>query len=392
MDEDDRADEGTNDTPQKSSRRDRFKGALARTRSKFKKDKPEANVLSDDVDDFLAAGRTSTSSQNARSLGQDSLPYHPTPGFHTSAPATDPNSPRPSTSDSSSFTHSKQSPKKVNVPRIDVSTSQRYPDAQPIGTSNVEDVISDFLRPAYQNRSQSASSLAKSKRRARGLSVSFVEAPPLVIGIGGDDAPAPPVEISKARARARSVSPMRNRSQPNDPVYTPNQQPHPSNAPTGLHKLNTHGPHPSPPDILRPRGLQRIQTGLSPVTPVGTSSLDQEFEMTLQKGAGAKSPSTSSASPATPEIHAPRPIRPVKPPPAVMEVPEPHVLKKESPSGDLRSHFREGDALRMHMDEPGSDPSNEVSPQSVPSSGVSPNRNPPDSGIGPNHPTPSRWL
>ncbi|KEF56506.1 uncharacterized protein A1O9_06693, partial [Exophiala aquamarina CBS 119918] len=344
MDEDDKADDASQETPHKTSKRDRFKGALARTKSKFKKhgDKnDEDHILSDDVNDFLAAGRTSMSSLNntAPSRG-DALPYHPTPS--------NPHSPRPSTSDSASFTQPKQSPRRLNVPRIDVSNSQRYPGALPIGTSNSESTpTNDFLRPEYQSRSQSVSSLAKGKRRSRGLSVTFIEAPPVIIGIGGDDAPAPPVEISKARARARSVSPMRNRTQANDPVYSPNRSPHqPSNGGPGL---PSHGPRQTPPDILKPRALQRIQTGLTPTTPVGRSDLDKEFEMSLQLWGGVHTPASSTASPLTPEIFAPTPIRPVHPPPAVMEMPEPHELKKEHSSGTLRKHFREeGSALRTH--------------------------------------------
>lgn len=372
MDEDDKADDASHETPHKTSKRDRFKGALARTKSKFKKhgDKNEEDhILSDDVNDFLAAGRTSLSSLNHTTPSRgDALPYHPTPS--------NPHSPRPSTSDSASFTQPKQSPRRlnVNVPRIDVSNSQRYPGALPIGTSNSESVpTNDFLRPEYQNRSQSASSLAKGKRRSRGLSVTFIEAPPVVIGIGGDDAPAPPVEISKARARARSVSPMRNRAQANDPVYPPNRSPYqPANGGPGL---PNHGPRPTPPDILKPQALQRIQTGLTPTTPVGKSDLDKEFEMSLQLWGGVHTPASSTASPVTPEILAPKPIRPVQPPPAVMEIPEPHELKKEHSSGDLRKHFREeGNALRTHHDEPTPEPSGEVSatPRSAASSGISP--------------------
>ena len=354
MDEDDKADDASHENSHKTSRRDRFKGALARTKSKFKKhgDKNEEDhVLSDDVNDFLAAGRTSVSSLNNTSntnnttpFRGDALPHHPTPS--------NPQSSRPSTSDSASYTPPKQSPRRINVPRIDVSNSQRYPGALPIGTSNNEAIpANDFLRPEYQNRSQSASSLAKGKRRSRGLSVTFMEAPPVIIGIGGDDAPAPPVEISKARARARSVSPMRNRAQANDPVYTPNHSPY---QPThGVAGLPSHGPRPTPPDILKPRALQRIQTGLTPTTPVGRSDLDKEFEMSLQLWGGVHTPASSTASPATPEILAPKPIRPVHPPPAVIVIPEPHELKKEHASGDLRKNFREeGNALQQYYNKP----------------------------------------
>lgn len=381
MEEDDKADDASQETPHKSSRRDRFKGALSRTKSKFKKhgDKNEKDqVLTDDVDDFLAAGRTSTSSQNAATpFRGDALPHHPTP--------TNSHSPRPSTSDSAAFTQPKQSPRRLNVPRIDVSNSQRYPGALPVGPSDSETPsTNDFLRPEYQTRSQSSSSLAKGKRRSRGLSVTFIEAPPVIIGIGGDAAPAPPVEISKARARARSVSPMRNRAQASDPIYTPNRSAY--QPPNGVSGLPNHGPRPPPPDILQPRALQRIQTGLSPVTPVGRSNLDQEFEMSLKLWGSGTSPASSTASPASPEIHAPRPLRPVHPPPAVMEIPEPedHELKKEHSSDDLRQHFREDEnALQRHHDEAAPSPLGDgnTTPQSAVSSRISPNDQ-----------RPSRWM
>ena len=65
MDGEDKADDaislGNND---KTSKRDRFRGALARTKSKFKKenDRTKEKDLPDDVNDFLSAGRTSISS------------------------------------------------------------------------------------------------------------------------------------------------------------------------------------------------------------------------------------------------------------------------------------------------------------------------------------------
>ncbi|KAK5055380.1 hypothetical protein LTR84_013130 [Exophiala bonariae] len=372
MEEDDKADDAAQDTPHKASRRDRFKGALARTKSKFKKHgdrTEEEHILSEDVDDFLAAGRPSVSSLNAAtSFREDALPHHP--------PPTNSNSPRPSTSDSASFTPTKQSPRRLNVPRIDVSNSQRYPGAQNVDHSGPDNnSINDFLRPEYQNRSQSSSSLAKGKRRSRGLSVTFIEAPPVIIGIGGDAAPAPTVEISKARARARSVSPMRNQAQPNDPVYTPNRLPY--QPPNGASGLPNHGPRPEPPDVLKPRALQRIQTGLSPSTPIGRSNLDQEFEMSLKLWGGSNnhSPASSTASPASPEILAPKPLRPVHPPPAVIEIPEPPELKKERSSGDLRQHFQEEEnRFRKHQAGLTSEPSGEgnATPQSAVSSEASP--------------------
>ncbi|KIW69978.1 hypothetical protein PV04_02290 [Phialophora macrospora] len=343
MDEDDRADSAVSPENNKQSKRDRFKGALARTRSKFKKEneRPKEAELSDDVNDFLAAGRPSTSSAG------NPLPRGPTAAT-TDEQSPSPVSPRPSTSDS--FTNpfaAQRSPRKISVPKIDVSTAQRWPRAQSVGTT--EQDINNFLRPEYQARSVSASSLsnkAKKKGRGRGLSVTFMEAPPVIIGEGGDDAPTPPVEIGKARQRARSASPMARRGQ------------HP---PEG--SMNgTYGKRPSPvppppsqghapPDVLRPRVLQRVQTGFA-ADPAGTSGLDKEFEMTLRVGAIANSPVSGGASaPDTAEIISPRPVRIVQPPPAVFEEPaESQNVTEEVPSTSPRDKLREGDALRMHFD------------------------------------------
>ncbi|KIX94717.1 uncharacterized protein Z520_09407 [Fonsecaea multimorphosa CBS 102226] len=360
MDEDDNVDNATSpENHNRQSRRERLKGALARTKSKFKKNTSDTNEerdLPDDVNEFLAAGRTSTSSSGP--WHGDSLPPHPirTNTNATSLDQSSPASTRPSTSES--FTHPsapQRSPKKVPIPRIDVSSSQRWPRAQPIGTS--EQDINDFLRPEYQGRSQSVSSFSnkpKRKGRGRGLSVSFIEAPPVIIGEGGDDAPTPPVEISKARQRARSASPMPSRggqSQPRD---------HHSGSPMNGAYGHRNPPIPppsrpqahAPPDVLRPRMLQRVQTGNFSGGTMGASALDKEFEMTLRLGPNAlNSPVSPGGSPHTPELLAPKPVRVVHPPPPVLEEPaQSHVVKNQVPSTDLRKQFREGDALRMHLD------------------------------------------
>jgi hypothetical protein len=329
----------------KQSKRDRLKGALARTKSKFKKDKDTHDTaVSDDVDDFLAAGRSSTSSsaQPRESLSQGSAIAS------RDEESVSPASTRPSTSDSSAPfpTGGSRSPRKLPIPKIDVSNAQRWPKANPVGTSEQE--VNDFLRPQYQGRSQSASSFSnkpKKKGRGRGLSVSFIEAPPVVIGEGGDDAPTPPAEIGKARERARSASPMPYRPPFLEPVLPMNgtygKRPSPNPLSYPAH---------SPPDILQPRMVQRIQTGLASASPTG-SGLDREFEMTLGLGSASPSPiSTIGSSPNTPVIVSPKPMRVVHPPPVVLEEPNEHTIKQQEPSSDSEKPFREGDALRMHLD------------------------------------------
>ncbi|OAP64175.1 hypothetical protein AYL99_00147 [Fonsecaea erecta] len=318
MDEDDNADNATSPDHNKQSRRERLKGALARTKSKFKKNTSDTNEerdLPDDVNEFLAAGRPSTSSGPGQA---DGLSHPPTRTNATADPdQSSPASTRPSTSESftNPFGH-QRSPKKVSVPRIDVSSSQRWPRAQPIGTS--EQDINDFLRPEYQGRSQSVSSFSnkpKRKGRGRGLSVSFIEAPPVIIGEGGDDAPTPPVEISKARQRARSASPMPSRG----PAQS---RDHPESPMNGAYDQRKRPPPPAPrqghapPDVLRPRMLQRVQTGNFSGGTLGVSALDKEFEMTLRLGPNAiNSPVSPGGSPNTPELLAPKPVRIVHPRP-----------------------------------------------------------------------------
>ncbi|KAJ9502711.1 hypothetical protein LTR99_009385 [Exophiala xenobiotica] len=374
----------------KTTKRDRFKGALARTKSKFKKnngdDKNEetADVLSDDVNEFLAAGRTSTSSWT--SSGKQTLHSGSTPEDYDYASLDTTSADdqallrRPSTSDLTS-TVPRQSPRRIVVPRIDVSSSQRWPGQQPIGGQqgrHQDEAEPAFLRPDYHSRSQSATSLTKRKGgRARGLSVTFIDDPPVVIGEGGDDAPTPPVEISKAKAkakaRARSVSPVSYyRARSRDAAMN-ERSTGPINSPRGHHPppANRH----EPPDVLKPRGLRRAQTGMSPPSASPASGLDREFEMTLRLG-GASSPAGyGQGTSNTPQIVAPKPVRPAQPPPAVIEGErEDFQLEKIGlPSTDLknRKRFREGDVLRMHHDRnarnveemtSASTSSNEVSP------------------------------
>lgn len=119
-----------------------------------------------------------------------------------------------------------------------------------------------------------------------------------------------------------------------------------------------------PPDKFVARPLQRVQTGFSPTaSPAGVSSLDKEFEMTLKPGSAFNSPDSERGSAHTTEILAPKPMRRIEPPAAVLETPEPPALKKEAPNSDLRRQFqKEGDALRMPLGDEIPDDVNEKSP------------------------------
>ena len=285
-------------TDGRASKRDRFLGALQRTKSKFKKDdnksaEPEEAKVNNDVEDFLAAGRTSTSTQPSRSQTFSGPP--PTPR-------------RPSTELSQP---NQQSPRKITVPRIDVSQSQRWPAAQPIQTPHSA-VVGDFLRPEYQVRSQSMSSFSKHKGRARGLSVAFMEAPPIVIGEGGDEAETPTVEISRAKIRARSVSPMATRPTSSDFGATGSQSPMRKKLlPTQMDTIETSSMQGQPQSVgaFPPRRLQRTQTGIDE----SRSPVDREFEMSLQSPSTTGTASISSSF----AMHHPKPIHPPVPIPQI---------------------------------------------------------------------------
>jgi hypothetical protein len=327
MDEDSHQAEG-----EKVSKRDRLKDALSRTKSKFKKE-PKTKTSEEDVDDFLCAGRASA---------DDRLPQHETSSAPTDHEPSPPSSSRPSTSDSANpFPSSPRSPRKLHIPKIDVSNSQRWPMAKVLGASHAE--VNDFLRPEYQTRSQSAntfSNLKKRGARGRNLSVNFIEGPPVIIGEGGDEAPAPPVEISRSKQRARSASPMPSRGQ-----HRANGLPeHPASAFPRQHH--------APPAALQPRMLQRAPTGHTSTLGTYGSALDKEFAMTLGGGAHMTT-SPDGATPTSPEIMAPTPMRVVKPPSAdALGAPDqPRGMRKGTGNDDLRGQFREGDALRMQLDQ-----------------------------------------
>lgn len=316
------------------SRRDRLKGVLGRTKTKLRR-KDNDRLADDEVEEFLTAGRNSTSSTGRPSVS-DSLSFADDP----------PPSDRPPPSDSSNsirttqvpypdtfVPHPHQSPRRLIVPRIDVSASQRYPGAQPLHVQP-ERSSDDFLRPQYQARSQSVSSLSKGRGRARGLSVTFTEGPPAVIGEGGDEAQAPPIEVSKARTRARSVSP------------TPTPR---STGPIAkMWGMSVVKRKPVPEQTISPvieetgyisPGLQRGQTNFS--SPTDGRPLNREFEMSLGLGSASTNSAGSNQSPPVPVLHAPRPVHPPVAVPPVREIPVLRELKPSYGADDLQGRFEE---------------------------------------------------
>jgi hypothetical protein len=339
-------DETAEPVPGKISKRDRLKGALNRTKTKLRKrDTTAGTALEDDeVEDFLAAGRNSTSTGRPSISDSlrfaDSIPPRSEAGsVHT----------RPSTGHSDSSASNirstlvpvpdpfvpppQQSPRRFQVPRIDVSNSQRYPGAQPMPPPIHQDPNrSELLQPQYQARSQSVSSLSKGRGRARGLSVTFTDRPPAVIGEGGDQAEAPPIEISKAHQRARSVS----------PTPTPRTV-----GPIG--RLWSRSPilrKPLPEKVVSPVKeeddffnpvVKRTQTGMSPSPALGSkNALDKEFEMSLSLGSASMNSPGSTISPDQPILHAPKPIHP---PVAIPSVREPQSLKSTIGTKNLRAQY-----------------------------------------------------
>lgn len=365
--------EETGDPVKGPSKRDRLKGVLGRTKTRLRRKGHEDDG---DVEDFLAAGRNSTSTgrpsiSDSSAFADSATSHHSNSDALTFADSvtsaqsdtltfTDSvsTSARPSTSDSSGNIRTttlpypehdfvpppQQSPRRIVVPRIDVSQSQRYPTAQTVELQKQEH-INAFLKPQYQARSQSASSLSKGRNRARGLSVTFTEAPPIVIGEGGDEAQAPPMEVSKTQVRARSVSP------------TPTPR---SSGPVGrLFSLSPlkRKPVPDPvvspvteePDLVSP-GLRRVPTSFSPSDQ--DRPLEKEFEMSLGLGSASTNSAGSTGEQRAPFLHAPRPMHPPVAPPAL------HELKPAHRDDDLRSRFSSEESGPQH---PFADPNSTAS-------------------------------
>ena len=262
----------------KHTRKDKLKDVFSRTRTKINhireervakkntKDSAKASRTSTDVDDFLSTGRPSFASSTRPSLASQSRP-----SFDDWS-AQDPSStisPRPSTSDSRSQASPRRGPP-ISVPRIDVSTSTRFPNAKDVNPDAL--IFADssprhgtlqssvLLRPEYKSRNHSTSSIASKPGRARlrGLSVGFANEPPVIIGEGGDEAQAPPVEIGFAKqARARSASPLGRKpySNANMPPEARRQMPS-----RGISDISA--------DTFVPKQLKRIQTGALQDAPV----------------------------------------------------------------------------------------------------------------------------
>ena len=371
----------------KHSKRGRLKDALNRTKTKINKVKEEREVKKTthqqqekvdhsndaDVNDFLSAGRPSSSSQRP-SLGSTTsdVVLSTDNSLH---------SPRPSTSDSRSQPSPRRGPP-LAIPRIDVSGSTRFPNAREV---NPEDVLltgreataaasgnlhSALLKPEYTTRSQSSSSISAGSRKARirGLSVGFAETPPVIIGEGGDEAEAPAIEISRAKARARSASPQGRRPYTNTNVQQEARKQLPprgvsentANAfipkafartqTSGPIEATNHAPREPQSDGFVPKPFRRVQTGAS----TSSSSTNEDdfvrkpFSRTQTGFSRTESPESNRPPP--------MPARPLQPPQIQIR---PNQLPPMQTTGlDLAKEFE----MSLGLSPAGSSPATSLAP------------------------------
>lgn len=359
---------------EKISRKDRFKGALQRTKTKLKEASKKSDKdkfkLSDDVNDFLQAGRPSTSDSGAAcaETPPDKLLYPQVDHdlmVQAGITGTAETEHRNLTTPPRPVNPPPRSPRGIPIPRIDVSRSQRWPAQQEVRDVRAQEK-DDFLRPAQRpdqhTRSQSQGAMAGRRKgnRPRNLSVAFLEAPPVIIGEGGDEAEAPTIEIGRTKARARSVSPIPGRVHVVEGSHQQQQQQQqqlrrkqvPTNA--GLSGSgSTIPPHP-----ILPHHLARVQFGGVPTSATSKSSADIEFEMSLQTptptaAARGSSPQHSVEQGLSRPPGVNRPPRPqMDGPPEVdaVQFAQTHYgarhLRPATAQEDLRMQFEEGEALR----------------------------------------------
>ena len=136
----------------KPSRRERFRDRLLKKVDKPDKTKAKQIGREDDLDDFLL---------KVPAEGGDALPQFP-------------------------------SPTRKPVPKINVSSSPRWPEAQNV--TSTEGVL-----PPTDDQEDTGSYVPLKPRRREGLTVSFTENAPQIIGEGGNEAEAPTLSIFRAR-------------------------------------------------------------------------------------------------------------------------------------------------------------------------------------------------
>lgn len=312
--------ERSNSIDARPSKRDRLKGAISRTKikiDKLKEDrearkqteekKSEAFQLSDDVNDFLSAGRVSTASDR------------PSTGSTASVEADKFSAPTTHSVPSIQYPRLAHPPRRKPVPKIDVSVPSRFSGAQlvtegyPPDNDTLRPIGGTYLNPGSRPRSSQSSishGISEERRaRIRGLSVGFAEVSPVVIGEGGDECEMPVTEISRIKARARSESPGRRRPYTGTIAdgYQALRTPL-SRLPTGFGgQSEAPGPSLLQRTADRPALLQRVSSNGHVPAPVQRAELaghelQKEFEMTLGSYGHVRNPSL--------QIVAPKPLHP----------------------------------------------------------------------------------
>lgn len=167
------------------------------------------------------------------------------------------------------------SPSRKPVPRINVSSSPRWPDAQDIAG---KEGSGQFV----EDEKEALSDAPPRRRRRKGLTVKFAKTAPQIIGEGGDEAEGPTILISQKQ---------RSNSAHNVP-HDGNSQIHGASVGTAPDPNSKAGSSAAdaPEADFRPRMLERTPTGFGEAT-VGQETIataksmkDAEFELTLGGG------------------------------------------------------------------------------------------------------------
>ncbi|EFX02855.1 hypothetical protein CMQ_2784 [Grosmannia clavigera kw1407] len=230
--------------------------------------------------------------------------------------------------------------------KLDTQYVSRYPNALPVDRGNSSQ---QSLPSSQQSRSPPPSySVSKSaKRNRKGLVVRFADSYPDIIGEGGDETEAPPMEIGKrrrARAAKLAVSPLLGmhslaRGIPTEaqPATLPIRSPLPG-PPTSQRsilqqsQLESQQPAAQPPlrpqqsylrpspddDSFLPRPLRRTQTGFSAISVPRRSFIEvHQAEMREAEGRALANALRAGVSPpSSPEVEQKRPPSPSRRSPA----------------------------------------------------------------------------
>jgi hypothetical protein len=218
----------------KPSKRERFRDILLKKADKADKPKGKGVGRDEDLDDFFLKSPTEE--------GGDVLPHFPPP--------------------------------RKPAPRINVSSSPRWPEAQ--STTAGEGVPQSVEGP-----DETLPYRPSKPRRREGLTVGFTKTAPQIIGEGGDEAEAPTISISRMR-QSSSVSPSsfdgHSQSHGGAAAVSAETTPHASSDTT----INSAGAQFRPPILVRaPTGFGQAGMG-SGVMAAAESMENAEFELSRE--------------------------------------------------------------------------------------------------------------